>query len=156
TNTSLQAPAVTYNANGVVTVSVASQSGTPAGDVSLTMDGTPMTAPLNNGSAIFTIDGLSAGDHSLAANYEAQGDFGASSSTASLHVNARPIIVSADAKSKTYGAADPTLTYQIKSGSLANTDSFAGSLTRVAGETVGTYAIQRGTLALSSNYTLTY
>ena len=37
-----------------------------------------------------------------------------------------------------------------------NGDSFSGALTRVAGEDVGTYAITQGTLALSTNYTLTY
>src|SRR5207244_348324 len=35
-------------------------------------------------------------------------------------------------------------------------DSFSGSLSRDAGENVGTYAITQGSLALSSNYNLTY
>ncbi len=68
----------------------------------------------------------------------------------------RPITVTADAKSKVYGDADPALTYKITSGSLAFSDAFAGSLTRAIGENVGTYAITQGTLALSSNYTLSY
>jgi len=38
----------------------------------------------------------------------------------------RPITVTADAKSKTYGDADPALTYQITSGSLVTGDSFNG------------------------------
>ena len=33
---------------------------------------------------------------------------------------------------------------------------FTGALTRSTGENVGTYAIQQGTLALSSNYNLLY
>src|SRR5262249_60786549 len=69
---------------------------------------------------------------------------------------ARAVTVTADAKSKVYGAVDPVLTYQITSGMLAFSDSFTGALTRAAGETVGLYAIEQGTLALSSNYTLTY
>ena len=35
-------------------------------------------------------------------------------------------------------------------------DAFTGSLTRPAGETVGAYAVLQGTLALNSNYTLSY
>jgi hypothetical protein len=66
------------------------------------------------------------------------------------------VTITAEAKSKTYGDADPTLTYKITAGSVAPTDTFTGSLTRVAGTGVGTYAIQQGTVALSSNYDLTY
>src|SRR5439155_13694765 len=76
--------------------------------------------------------------------------------TANFTTTARPITVTADAKTKMYGNMDPALTYQITSGSLVVGDSFTGALTRVAGEAVGTYAIQQGTLALSSNYQLTY
>jgi hypothetical protein len=75
---------------------------------------------------------------------------------ANLIINPRAVTVTADPQSKTYGDADPALTYQITSGSLVTGDSFSGALTRVAGENVGTYAIQQGTLALNSNYTLTY
>src|SRR5439155_18649234 len=75
---------------------------------------------------------------------------------ANVTITKRPVTVTADAKSKVYGNADPALTYQITSGSLAFSDPFAGALTRAAGETVGTYAIQQGTLALSGNYQLTY
>ncbi|WP_412465751.1 MBG domain-containing protein [Pedobacter sp. KLB.chiD] len=75
---------------------------------------------------------------------------------ADLTIGAKVITVTADAKSKTYGDADPALTYQITSGALVGADSFTGSLTRASGENVGTYAINQGTLALNSNYALTY
>src|SRR5213076_366881 len=75
---------------------------------------------------------------------------------ANLTIGARAVTVTADAKSKTYGDADPGLTYQITSGSLVTGDGFTGALGRAAGENVGSYAIQQGTLALSTNYTLTY
>jgi hypothetical protein len=73
-----------------------------------------------------------------------------------LVIEARKITVTTDAKTKTYGDTEPALTYQITSGSLVTGDSFTGALTRVAGENVGTYTIQQGTLALSSNYKLIY
>jgi hypothetical protein len=64
--------------------------------------------------------------------------------------------VTADAKSKTLGAADPALTYQVTSGSLVAGDSLSGGLTRDAGETVGAYTIRQGTLAAGDNYDLTF
>ena len=73
-----------------------------------------------------------------------------------LTITARPITITADAKTKAYGDPDPAFTYQITSGNLIGSDAFSGSLTRVAGEDVGLYAILQGTVALSSNYTLTY
>jgi hypothetical protein len=54
------------------------------------------------------------------------------------------------------GAADPALTYAITSGSLAFADAFTGAITRAAGETAGVYPITQGTLALTSNYDLTF
>jgi hypothetical protein len=75
---------------------------------------------------------------------------------ASLTIETRAVTVTADAQTKTYGEADPALTYQITYGSLAFSDSFSGALSRDAGEAVGCYAITQGTLALSSNYTLSF
>ena len=73
-----------------------------------------------------------------------------------LTVNAAPITVTANAQTKVYGTSDPALTYQITSGALVGTDQFSGNLTRVAGENVGSYAIQQGTLTAGNNYSLTY
>ena len=75
---------------------------------------------------------------------------------ANFTIDPRPITVTANDATKTYGAADPTLTYRITVGSLAFSDAFTGALTRDPGENVGAYAITQGTLALSSNYTLSY
>jgi len=66
------------------------------------------------------------------------------------------ITVTANDLFKVYGTADPTLTYQITSGGLSGSDTFSGSLTHAPGNNVGTYAINLGTLALPSAYTLTY
>ncbi|WP_293785928.1 MBG domain-containing protein, partial [uncultured Pedobacter sp.] len=74
---------------------------------------------------------------------------------ADLTIGAKTITVTAAAKSKTYGDADPALTYTFAPALLTG-DSFSGSLTRTPGENVGTYAISQGTLAVNSNYTVTY
>ncbi len=65
--------------------------------------------------------------------------------------------VTADAKTKIYGDADPALTYTF--GTLYNGDTsavFTGSLARAAGQNVGSYAINQGTLTAGSNYTIVY
>lgn len=71
-------------------------------------------------------------------------------------VDTRPVTVTADPQTKTYGDPDPVLTYQVTSGSLVFSDTFTGTLTRDPGEDVGSYAILQGSLALSDNYDLTY
>jgi hypothetical protein len=76
---------------------------------------------------------------------------------ANFGITAKPITVTANSgQTKVYGASDPaTYTYTV-TGSLVGGDSFSGVLSRLAGENVANYAIQQGTLSLSSNYTITY
>jgi hypothetical protein len=71
-----------------------------------------------------------------------------------LSIAARPITVTADAKSKVYGNVDPGLTYQVTQGSLVAGDSLGGVLRRVAGENVGSYTIDASALA-NGNYVVT-
>jgi MBG domain (YGX type) len=68
----------------------------------------------------------------------------------------RAITVTADAKSKVYGTADPALTAQVTGGSLLNGDSLSGDLSRDAGENVGEHAINQGGLTAGNNYDLTF
>ncbi len=75
--------------------------------------------------------------------------------SANFTITKRPITITADAISKVYGAVDPALTYTVTSGSLVSGDLFSGSLTRGSGNSVGTYAIETGTVTLNSNYELT-
>jgi hypothetical protein len=75
---------------------------------------------------------------------------------ANLEITTRAIEVTADDQNKVYGDADPALSYQVTTGALVAVDAFTGSLTRESGEDVGAYVISQGTLALSSNYALTY
>ncbi|MBQ5970396.1 MAG: cadherin-like beta sandwich domain-containing protein [Clostridia bacterium] len=73
---------------------------------------------------------------------------------AKLTVRPKEISVVATAKAKTYGSADPSLTYSVTG--LVGKDKLTGALTRQAGETVGRYEIEQGTLAASDNYILNY
>ncbi|MDX1923091.1 MAG: MBG domain-containing protein [Alphaproteobacteria bacterium] len=84
--------------------------------------------------------------------------FSYANNASAFTVTPRPITITADAKTKTYGAADPSLTYQLTSGSLYGSDSLTGTIARTAGESVagGPYSINQNTLSAGSNYTITY
>ena len=73
-----------------------------------------------------------------------------------LTIAQRDIEVTANDKSKYALESDPVLDYTITRGSLAFSDAFSGAFTREAGEAVGTYAINQGTLTAGSNYNLTF
>lgn len=75
--------------------------------------------------------------------------------TQKLVVKKVPIAVTAEAKSKKIGAADPELTFTY-TGALIGSDEFTGKLERQAGEEVGQYDILIGTLAINDNYDITY
>jgi hypothetical protein len=79
----------------------------------------------------------------------------ATTGTATADITPLGIAVAANAISKIYGDTDPVLTYT-HDPELVGGDSFTGLLVRAAGENVGNYAISQGTLALSSNYTLSF
>ncbi|MBM3862354.1 MAG: hypothetical protein FJ385_00150 [Verrucomicrobia bacterium] len=69
-------------------------------------------------------------------------------------VSPAALAISADAKSKTYGEADPALT--ITTVGLVGGDSITGSPAREPGENAGAYAIGIGSLDAGANYSVTY
>lgn len=150
-NPSVYGQTVTYTA----TVTPGSASGSVTFKDGATTLG---SATLAGGSASFTTSGLSATSHSITAVYGGDSSYaGSSSSALTQTVNPVTLTVSAAAKNKVAGNADPALTYT--ASGFVNGDTVAimsGSLTRVAGETVGTYAIQRGSVSAGTNYTISY
>ncbi|MGE3320404.1 MAG: YDG domain-containing protein [Candidatus Berkiella sp.] len=94
-------------------------------------------------AAGYTINGADSGNYSLTQPAGVTAD-----------ITAQALSIDADTKVKTYGAADPAFTY-IANG-LIGGDTVSGSLTRTAGEDVGSYAIGLGSLSAGSNYTITY
>ena len=96
----------------------------------------------NVGTYTITPSGLTSGNYEITFK------------TGKLTVNAKGITVTADAVSKTYGDADPELTYT--ASGLVNGDKLSGALTREVGTDIGTYAITQGTLTAGSNYTINY
>ena len=72
----------------------------------------------------------------------------------SLTITPAPATVTADDKSKIPGFADPTLTATVTG--LIGSDTVSYSLSRAAGEAIGTYAITASGAADQGNYTVAY
>ena len=77
-----------------------------------------------------------------------------------LTIIAATLTITADAQTKMYGQADPTLTYMASGFQFDDTAAtvLAGGLTRAAGEHVAgnPYTISQGTLAADSDYTIVF
>ena len=155
-----------YDGVDVATISSSSLTGVESGD-NVNIDGTKISALFNSadkgdGKAVTVTlaTGVLTGTDSTNYTVTVAG-------SPSANITARPITVTADNKTKGSGAADPTFTYSITSGSLVSRGgqmgSFTGTLARDAGTTAGTYPIRQGDLAIvdgvggsASNYTLTF
>jgi len=123
-------PALTYTSTGLKT------GDSITGDLSRATGENVGTYAINKGS-------LSAGT-----NYTI------SFTTADLTITTKTLTVTAEAKTKVYDSNDPALTYT--STGLKSGDSITGSLDRAAGENVGTYAINKGSISAGSNYTISF
>jgi len=122
-------------------------SGDSIASVDLTSPGAASTSPVSGSPyAIVPSNAIGTG----------LGNYDITYSTGQLVINPAPVTVAADPKTKAFSASDPAFTYQITSGSLFGADAFTGSLARVAGESVGSYPITQGTLALDGNYDLMF
>jgi len=157
------ATTVTFAKASQSALSVTTTSGTYGIDLTLNVSG-----GTTSGLVSYVVTGVgcsqdggvlekdAAGDCSVTATMAGNNNYNAVSSSATTVTFARvALTVTADAKSKQFGATDPALTHVITTGSLVIGDSLTGSLARTSGEDVGTYAIGQGTLA-NSNYTITY
>jgi hypothetical protein len=97
--------------------------------------------------------GITQGTLAVSSNYTLSSFAGAN-----LTVTQRAITVTAEAKSRVYGDANPALTYHVGGAGLVNGDTLSGALATSAttASNVGTYGITQGTLAASGNYALNY
>lgn len=102
--------------------------------------------------------GTNAGDYTVW--YYVQGDANHNDSakaTVSVTIQKATVTVMADAKIKSYGDEDPTLTYTAEGllGVDTLTSALTGALSREEGENVGSYTITLGTLS-ADNYTISF
>jgi hypothetical protein len=134
-------------------------SATSSASLTVVFTSASQTVCTTSGTSGSTITLLSVGTCVINANQIGDANVSAASTVSqNFTVNARAITVTADAKSKAYGAADPTFTYTITTGSLVLGDVITGALTRAAGTDVGDYQIQQGTLTTVNNpkYAITF
>ena len=90
---------------------------------------------------------MSAPTASTQGTLAASGNYALNYTSADLTVGQRAITVTADAKSRAYGDANPALTYQVGGSGLANGDTpvgCAGDLGDDVASNVGTYGINAG------------
>ncbi len=165
--TGLQSPTITY---GTTTTTLSGTVGSSGGvfpsqgeTVDVTIDGQLSSTTVFDNSGDFSLNfptstiPVSGSPYTITYSYAGHSNlFAGTDDSTTLTVNPAPITVTANAQTKVHGTLDPLLNYQITSGALVGTDQFSGSLTRVAGENVGSYAIQQGTLTAGNNYNLTY
>jgi hypothetical protein len=137
TTISIAAPTVTYPSDGAVTVTVSSATGTPSGYVTLSVNGgTPVAAALAGGSASYLIPNPNAGSYTLAATYPPQGNYAASSATATLTVNkANQIISFGTLADKTFGDPPFTVSASASSGLPVSFSVVSGPAT-ISGNTM--------------------
>ncbi len=134
---------------------------TISGTISLSgsVDGDDVTLNTDNISAVFEDANAGVDKNVSISGYVLSGsdknnysfDFGTYTAT----INQVEITVAAIDLSKVYGEDDPELTYSV-TGTLVNGDVISGMLVREEGEDVGIYAINQGSLSLSTNYSLKY
>ncbi|MFY8092497.1 MAG: MBG domain-containing protein [Niveispirillum sp.] len=92
--------------------------------------------------------GITQGSLTAGANYTISFQGGA------LTINPAPLTITAASVTRIYGDADPALSYST-TGLLAG-DGVTGDLRRAAGEDVGRYAIEQGSLSAGRNYDITF
>ncbi len=136
-----------YGQSQTVNATVSAATGTPAGNVVLTIDGvTTQTAALSGGSASFPVSGLQGGSHSFTASYAAQGNFGASSTSSALPTTVTPAVltVTASCANRIYDAANSCSAsingYQYSdTAAVVFTSTPTGSTTATRQSAAGTY-----------------
>jgi len=140
----------------------------PALSYSVAADGTGTSRGLVNGDSLsgslttVATQGSTVGAYVIDARALANGNYLVTANNGTLTINKRPVTVTADNKTKTYGSTNPALTYSVAadgvgtSRGLVNGDSVSGSLSTDAtlASAVGAYVIDASALA-NGNYLIT-
>ncbi len=150
---------LTVNAKAITVTADANQSKV-YGEVDAEKTYTVSPALVNGDSftgALSRVAGQSAGTYAiLIGNLSAGSNYTITYAGTNFEITTKPITVTATAgQSKVYAESDPAFTYNV-SPALISGDSFSGSLSRAAGENVGSYTLSQGSLSAGSNYTITY
>ncbi len=137
-----------YTYSGLAQGPVTSTVTGSAGAVSYSYSGTGSTTygPSSTRPSVF-------GTYQVIASVASDENYNSANSEAyNFSITQKSITVTADAKTKIYGASDPALTYTVSES--IGSDVLTGSLSRAIGESVGDYAIS-STLT-NANYAITF
>ncbi|MBJ6725068.1 MBG domain-containing protein [Geomesophilobacter sediminis] len=113
-------------------------------------DGHPVTVTYNGSATAPT----AAGTYTVLATVNEDTFWG--SATGTLTIAPAALGVTVDAAAKSYGSADPTVTYRITGGTLYDGDALTGGVARDPGENAGSYAIGQGSLSAGGNYQIAF
>ena len=153
----------TYGASVTLTAAVAA-TGTPTGTVTFTDGATTLGSRTLDagGQATLTLSTLSVGAHAITALYSGDATFDPSTSLPLAQVvTPAALTITANDKSKVYGAANPALTVSYSgfvngdTSAILTTAADASRRPRPRGSGVGTYSIT-ATGAVAANYAITY
>ena len=150
-----------------LTITALTISGVSATAYSGTYDGAPhrisVTIPdgmaIKYGTAEGTYDKDAAPSYTSAGEYTTyyqvtKANHNAVTGSAKVTITQKALTITADAKTKVFGAADPALTYT--TSGLLEGETLTGALTRAEGENVGEYDITQGSLTAGGNYSVTF
>ena len=162
----VSAGATTYGQSETLTAAIGGGSGAATGIVSFFDGGATLgSAPVVNGAATIAVTSLPAGTDGVTAVYSGDVNYAtAASSSVAIDVSPAVLTVTANNASRSYGAADPTLSDSITG--FANGDTLASSgvsgtasLTGAdsSSSPAGSYSITAGLGTLAAqNYTFTF
>jgi hypothetical protein len=160
----INAPAITYGANGLVTLTINTNSTTATGNVSLTpAGGGALNQSLSGGAATIAIPAPAAGTLNFNVSYSGDSNYAAASASGSLSVGKATLSVTANNQSMTFGGAVPALTYTMAGFVNGDTQQSATTgqpslnTTATAASPVATYGITvtQGNLS-AANYTFAF
>ena len=124
-------------------------------DPALTYTSSGLIAPDTLSGVLERAAGEDVGSYAITqGTLTASGNYTISYTGATFTITPATVTVTAEAKTKVYGEADPALTYT--SSGLLGTDTLSGGLERASGNNVGSYAITQGTLTAGGNYTVSF
>ncbi len=161
TTSSLVAPTITFNniskTYGDANFNLAATSNS-GGAITYSIEGANATGTSLSGISNETVNLGNAGAITIRATQAADGIYTSGTKDITLTISKAALTVTAEAKTKGYGATDVALTYTITG--LVNSDTEASldtgvSISRASGEDVGTYTITPSAAA-DSNYTVSF
>lgn len=132
----------------MINVELDAQSG--LSDVEYTSDNTKVADPDTDGNVAI----VGAGTANITVTIAGDEEYADFAKTVKITVAKKDLTITIENKTKKQGEDDPEFTFTVTG--LVDGDEVTGEPVRAKGEKLGTYAIRKGTLAVSSNYNVKF